>query len=64
MSSLWVVSDEGTHLLMERFYRNHLEHRMSLPSALREAQRWLRDEAAGGMYASPFYWAAFTFTGT
>lgn len=60
VSSLWTVDDRSTALLMERFYRNHLEKGMSYPAALREAQLWLRDEKG---YARPFYWAAFTFSG-
>jgi CHAT domain-containing protein len=42
VSSLWTVDDRSTALLMERFYRNHLERGMTFPSALREAQLWLR----------------------
>jgi CHAT domain-containing protein len=63
VSSLWTVDDESTRLLMERFYRNHLEERMDFAAALREAQIWLRDQAGEGRHASPFYWAAFTYTG-
>jgi CHAT domain-containing protein len=43
VSSLWTVDDRSTALLMERFYRNHIEHGMTGPAALREAQLWLRD---------------------
>ncbi len=43
VSSLWTVDDRSTALLMERFYRNHLEKGMTLSAALREAQLWLRD---------------------
>ena len=43
VSSLWTVDDRSTALLMERFYRNHIEHGMSGPAALREAQLWLRE---------------------
>jgi CHAT domain-containing protein/tetratricopeptide (TPR) repeat protein len=42
VSSLWTVDDRSTALLMERFYRNHIEHNMTCPAALREAQLWLR----------------------
>jgi CHAT domain-containing protein len=41
VSSLWEVPDLSTALLMERFYRNHLIHRMSFAAALREAQAWV-----------------------
>jgi CHAT domain-containing protein len=53
VSSLWVVDDLSTALLMERFYIYHLrgdpnrpgEGRLSPPIALRRAQQWLRDKA-------------------
>lgn len=43
ISTLWTVSDLSTALLMERFYRYHLKG-LSLPVALRQAQRWLRNK--------------------
>ncbi len=43
LSTLWAVADLSTALLMERFYRNHLDGKMDLAAALREAQLWLRD---------------------
>jgi len=43
ISSLWTVDDRSTALLMERFYRNHIERGLTGPAALREAQLWLRD---------------------
>jgi CHAT domain-containing protein len=43
ISSLWTVDDRSTALLMERFYRNHIERGLTGPVALREAQLWLRD---------------------
>ena len=42
VSSLWSVDDRSTALLMERFYRNHLERGLTYAAALREAQLWLR----------------------
>jgi CHAT domain-containing protein/tetratricopeptide (TPR) repeat protein len=45
VSSLWSVSDISTALLMERFYSNHLGG-IDIPSALQEAQTWVRDFAA------------------
>lgn len=42
VSSLWAVPDISTALLMERFYRNHLEGEMDFPVALQEAQAWVR----------------------
>jgi CHAT domain-containing protein len=43
VGSLWAVSDLSTALLMERFYRNHLNGGMEFAAALREAQIWVRD---------------------
>jgi CHAT domain-containing protein/tetratricopeptide (TPR) repeat protein len=43
ISSLWSVPDLSTALLMERFYRNHLNRRMDFTYALREAQLWVRE---------------------
>jgi CHAT domain-containing protein len=43
VSSLWAVPDLSTALLMERFYRNHLNTGMEFAAALREAQLWVRD---------------------
>ena len=42
VSSLWSVPDISTALLMERFYRNHLEGEMDFSAALQEAQGWVR----------------------
>jgi CHAT domain-containing protein len=42
VSSLWAVDDLSTALLMGRFYREHLEQRLSPSQALRSAQDWLR----------------------
>lgn len=46
VSSLWPVPDRATALLMARFYRNLWQDKMPRLAALREAQRWLRQEAA------------------
>jgi len=47
IGTLWPVDDLATGLLLERFYRNLLGHAGNQPlpaaSALRAAQRWLRD---------------------
>ena len=57
VSSLWAVPDLSTALLMERFYRNHLNGRMTFAAALREAQVWVRDLEAGKVaeYAAQCY---------
>src|SRR5205823_2525293 len=58
VSSLWAVPDLSTALLMERFYRNHLQSGMEPASALREAQVWVRDLEAEKIagYAAQWYW--------
>jgi CHAT domain-containing protein len=51
VASLWSVDDLSTSLLMERFYRLHLQGDPALPNpeplpiaqALAEAQKWLRE---------------------
>lgn len=43
ISSSWAVNSHSTTLLMDRFYRNHLQKKMEIPAALREAQLWIRD---------------------
>jgi CHAT domain-containing protein/tetratricopeptide (TPR) repeat protein len=43
VSSLWTVDDMSTALLMMRFYENHLQGEQTPATALRAAQRWLRN---------------------
>lgn len=43
LSSLWVVNDLSTVLLIERFYHNHLQLNQGPAQALQEAQFWLRN---------------------
>ena len=43
VSTLWEVNDLSTMLVMERFYRHHLDNALAPDVALRQAQRWLRD---------------------
>jgi len=43
VASLWAVSDASTSLLMQRFHSNLYQRKTAKASALREAQRWLRD---------------------
>jgi CHAT domain-containing protein len=46
VTSLWSVPDRATRLLMERFYRNLWERKLSRLESLREAQLWMFREAA------------------
>ncbi len=58
--SLWQVSDEGTSVLMQEFYKQMLQENKTPSEALRAAQRnlWSNPE-----WRSPYYWAAFTLQG-
>jgi CHAT domain-containing protein len=49
VSTLWPVEDLSTMLLMERFYRGHLQEGLPPAVALRRSQLWLRDATAGDM---------------
>ena len=75
VTSLWKVPDLATSLLMQRFYDNLWDKRMSKVEALREAQLWmLREGGTRGLVEvpaaadtkkrlPPFFWAAFTLSG-
>ena len=59
VGSLWSVNNGSTALLMARFYRYWQKEGETPQDALRLAQIWLRDN----LFESPYYWAAFTYTG-
>ncbi len=48
VASLWSVPDLATAVLMSGFYANWRERGMHIGAALREAQRWLRDDIKTG----------------
>ncbi|WP_293080206.1 CHAT domain-containing protein [Moorena sp. SIO3H5] len=50
VSSLWMVNDLSTALLMIKFYQN-LREKMSLAVALNQAQFWLRDSTQSELLA-------------
>ncbi len=58
--SLWQVSDEGTAVLMQEFYKQMLEENKTPIQALRDAQLKLW---SNGDWRNPYYWAAFTLQG-
>ncbi|MEM7714752.1 MAG: CHAT domain-containing tetratricopeptide repeat protein [Cyanobacteria bacterium P01_A01_bin.68] len=58
--SLWQVSDEGTSVLMQEFYRQMLQENKTPSQALRDTQRKLWSSS---QWRSPYYWAAFTLQG-
>ena len=41
VASLWKVPDQATKVLMQKFYENFWQQKMSRLDALREAQLWL-----------------------
>jgi tetratricopeptide (TPR) repeat protein len=59
VGSLWPVKDGSTAILMTRFYKFWRLEGLAPAEALRQAQIWLRDF----LFESPYYWAAFAFTG-
>lgn len=59
VGSLWLVDDRRTNILMKRFYKVWREGAESPSESLRQAQIWLRNSLS----RSPYYWAAFTYTG-
>jgi len=59
VATLWRIDDAGAAAFAERFY-HHLRTR-SAPEALAAAQLDLR---ADSRWRSPYYWAAYTFSGT
>ncbi|OYD95136.1 hypothetical protein CDG77_10410 [Nostoc sp. 'Peltigera membranacea cyanobiont' 213] len=56
--SLWQVSDEGTSVLMQEFYKQMLQQGKTPAESLRAAQRKLWQDGR-----SPYEWAAFTVQG-
>ncbi len=58
--SLWQVSDEGTAVFMQEFYKEMLQNGKSPNEALRATQlkMWKDDK-----WRNPNYWAAFAFLG-
>jgi CHAT domain-containing protein len=72
VASLWKVDDDATRKLMERFYDNMWQKKLSKLEALRQAQlSMLRGELVRGVEVErtpdnrlpPFYWAAFVLSG-
>ena len=75
VAGLWRVPDRETMLLMQRFYQNIWNKKMSKGQALREAQIWMLNEGkARGLDVAeeapnpskkllPKYWAGFVLSG-
>jgi CHAT domain-containing protein len=58
--SLWSVDDEGTSVLMQKFYQKMLQQKLTPAAALRTAQLEMMQQEK---WKSPYYWAAFTLQG-
>ncbi|MEG3837295.1 CHAT domain-containing tetratricopeptide repeat protein, partial [Microcoleus sp. Z1_C3] len=58
--SLWNVDDEGTSVLMQKFYQKMVQQKLAPAAALRAAQIEMMQEEK---WKSPYYWAAFTLQG-
>ncbi|MBD1812266.1 CHAT domain-containing protein, partial [Microcoleus sp. FACHB-DQ6] len=58
--SLWSVDDEGTAVLMQKFYQKMVQQKLAPAAALRAAQLEMMQEEK---WKSPYYWAAFTLQG-
>jgi CHAT domain-containing protein len=60
VASLWPVEDRSTAELMKRFYQAmwRRDHPLAPAAALREAQRWLRQD-----FRDPHSWAGFVLQG-
>jgi CHAT domain-containing protein/Tfp pilus assembly protein PilF len=58
--SLWNVDDEGTAVLMQKFYQKMQEQKLAPAAALRAAQIEMMQQEK---WKSPYYWAAFTLQG-
>ncbi len=58
--SLWSVDDEGTSVLMQKFYQKMQQQKLAPAAALRAAQMEMMQEEK---WKSPYYWAAFTLQG-
>jgi CHAT domain-containing protein len=51
VSNLWLINDLSTALLMKQFYTYYLQGGLPPAAALRQAQRWLREEVTAGLAA-------------
>ncbi|WP_016953021.1 DUF2225 domain-containing protein [Anabaena sp. PCC 7108] len=60
--SLWNVDDQGTSVLMQKFYQKMLQQGLKPIGALRAAQLQMLTEKNKNLW-KPYYWAAFTLQG-
>ncbi|WP_392532532.1 CHAT domain-containing protein [Nostoc sp. C117] len=60
LATLWSVQDESTSELMNKFYSELSQSRLTKSEALRQAQLFL---LRSPKYRHPYYWAAFVLVG-
>ena len=60
LATLWQVEDRSTALLMEQFYENWREKKMTKAAALQQARQAIRRMP---QYRHPFFWAPFILIG-
>ncbi|XZN98457.1 MAG: CHAT domain-containing protein [Microcoleus sp.] len=58
--TLWIVDDEGTAVLMQKFYQKMVQQKLAPAAALRAAQMEMMQQEK---WKSPYYWSAFTLQG-
>jgi CHAT domain-containing protein len=59
-ATLWSADDAMSSHLMQSFYHNFIDERLSAPAALRAAQLQMLEDAP---HRSPYYWAGFVMEG-
>ena len=66
VGALWNVDDEASAILMSRFYKVLQTKKVTPATALRDAQRYVReqrDSRGQKKWESPYYWAGFVLQG-
>jgi tetratricopeptide (TPR) repeat protein len=61
IASLWQVTEESTSILLEKFYEGWMKDGLTPVQALQRAQQYVRGIEE---FEHPFFWAAFSLTGT
>lgn len=59
VASSWKADDEGTAWLIEEFYRQLLEYKISPGMALARASKAMRENGSYPQWRHPYYWANF-----
>lgn len=62
LMSLWKVPDESTSLLMQAFYKNLWEKKLTKAESLKQAQATVRDDSSG-RFTAHIHWAGWVLVG-